>query len=161
MLCATYSQMVWKKITLEIICIIIAATTGMIIIVKIINKKLLGTGSAKKKKKLLKMLTQWLVPNASHFEYTFNTVSLVNCRRWEEEGWEMWFFWALENPPVDQILMKMSILNITWQMLFPGFLLGQASGALSPSDNVLDGVGRPLQTPACQSFPAPPSPFSP
>ena len=50
MLCATYSQMVWKKITLEIICIIIAATTGMIIIVKIINKKLLGTGSAKKKK---------------------------------------------------------------------------------------------------------------
>lgn len=29
------------------------------------------------------------------------------------------------------------------------------------SDNVLDRVGRPLQTPACQSFPAPPFPFSP
>lgn len=162
MLCATYSQMVWKKIVLEIICIIIAATIGMIIIVKLINKKLLGTGSARPKKiKVLKTLTQWLVLNASHFEYTLNAMSLVNCRRWEEEGWEMWFFWALQKPPVDQILMKMSILNITWQMLFPGFLLGQASGALSPSDNVLDRVGRPLQTPACQSFPAPPFPFSP
>lgn len=50
MLCATYSQMVWKKIVLEIICIIIATTIGMIIIVKIINKKLLGTGSARPKK---------------------------------------------------------------------------------------------------------------
>ena len=50
MLCATYSQMVWKKIVLEIICIIIATTIGMIIIVKIINKKLLGTGSAGPKK---------------------------------------------------------------------------------------------------------------
>ena len=49
MLCATYSQMVWKKIVLEIICII-ATTIGMIIIVKIINKKLLGTGSARPKK---------------------------------------------------------------------------------------------------------------
>jgi len=59
MLCATYSQMVWKKIVLEIICIIIAATIGMIIIVKIINKKLLGTGSARPKKiKVLKTLTQ-------------------------------------------------------------------------------------------------------
>lgn len=59
MLCATYSQMVWKKIVLEIICIIIAATIGMIIIVKIINKKLLGTGSARRKKiKVLKTLTQ-------------------------------------------------------------------------------------------------------
>ena len=51
--------MVWKKIVLEIICIIIAATIGMIIIVKIINKKLLGTGSARPKKiKVLKTLTQ-------------------------------------------------------------------------------------------------------
>lgn len=50
MLCATYSQMVWKKVILEIVCIIIAATIGMNIIVKIITKKLLGTGSARPRK---------------------------------------------------------------------------------------------------------------
>lgn len=50
-------------------------------------------------------------------------------------------FQALQKPPIDWILRKMSVLNITWQMCFPGLLLGQTS--LSPSDNVLCGVVAP------------------
>lgn len=46
-------------------------------------------------------------------------------------------------------------------MLFLGFLLGQTSGAVSPSDSVWCRVGRPLQTPACPSLPTPQSPYPP
>lgn len=43
----------------------------------------------------------------------------------------------------ERILMKMSILNITLQMLCPGFLLERTSGRLLPSADVFCGAVRP------------------
>lgn len=44
--------------------------------------------------------------------------------------------------PISWILIKTSVLNITLQLFLPGFLLGQTSCTLPPSDNVFSGVVR-------------------
>lgn len=61
-------------------------------------------------------------------------------------------FQALQKPSIDWILMKMSVLNITWRMFFPGFLLERMSGIPSPPDIVFcDVVGPWRHLPASHS----------
>lgn len=70
-----------------------------------------------------------------------------NYRRWGGRRMKNVAFQVLWKPSTDWILMKMSVLNITWQMFFPGFLLGRMSGTPSPPDTVFCGVVGPWRHP--------------
>lgn len=50
------------------------------------------------------------------------------CRRKKEK--KIVILQALWKFSIDWILMKMSVLNTTWQMFFPGFILGQTRNQL-------------------------------
>lgn len=76
------------------------------------------------------------------------------CRRKKEK--KNVVLQALWKFSIDWILMKMSVLNTTWQVFFffPRLYIGTDTEPTSLSDGFLQGSGRPQKTQTCRLFPA-------